>query len=232
MTAHYGARYESPESLIILTSAGRELAAGGGLAPLLRGYAEDYLTETASSYEIPTSRRSFLAEGGSAKVFSVGNRNLVVKEARPLGDQLLPALERMDTLINAVENHCPRWIDIPKHYGVLISKQDMTKQFLLMEKIDDGVTVGDVLHYNKQPREPHLKASVERLFHPVTEEVQKDIEHRFDQLRGHVRTALMAEYLSPDDYLPDIDHNAYNVVLEHLDTPVAGSNLKFWIIDQ
>jgi hypothetical protein len=225
-------QYESPESLIILTSAGRELFGQGRIGPALTAYVDEYLSEAAGKLDPRTPNRRYLADGGSAKVFTVGTHELVIKEAKPLGDQLLPALQRMDMLIGAVEQHCPRWIDIPKHYGVLISKHDPRKQFMLIEKIDCGVTVGDVLNYGKEPREEHLETHVERIFGPELSAVQAEVARRFKEMTGRLRTALMNEYLSQDEYLPDIDHNLYNIVLERLETPVAGSSLKFWVIDQ
>jgi hypothetical protein len=165
-------------------------------------------------------------------VFTVGDKQLVVKERTPgTTEHLLPALERMDKLMYAVENNCPRWIDIPKHYGILIPKNDMSREFMLMDKIDEGVTVGDILHHD-EPREPHISESVLRSFGPVTPALQDDIRERWDTLKVEVRRALMAEYMNPDELLPDIDHNEYNILVEKVDTPIAGSPYKFWIIDQ
>lgn len=233
--------YESPDSLITITGGGRELAANGGLAFILRQYAED----TVDDLETPT--RQFLAEGGNAKVFTVGGKRLVVKEAKMDGDQLLPAIDRMDLLLHAIEHHCPRWIDIPMHYGVLILKKDPSKQYLLIEKIDDGVTVGDIVNYHVDParveplikgepelpkREEHIRESVRRIFGEPTKELKNEINGRYEALKGLVRKALIAEYRSPDEFLPDLDYNPYNVLVDRVASPIAGSRHKFWIIDQ
>jgi hypothetical protein len=221
--------YESADNLIVLTGVGRKLIAGSNLAPLLHGYIDELLdTEPQPN---PTNR-TFLAEGGNAQVFTVGNTELVVKEKKPgTNEQLLPALERMDKLMFAIENNCPRWIDIPKHYGVILPKKDRKREFMLIEKIDEGITVGDIL-YHDQPREPHLSESLLRNFGPVTPELKQDINKRWELLKVEVRKALMAEHMNPDELLPDLDHNEYNILVEHADNPIAGSPYKFWIIDQ
>jgi hypothetical protein len=221
--------YETPDNFIVLTGVGRKLVASQNIVPLLHGYIDEIIHE--STDKVPKNRR-FLAEGGNAKVFSVGNTRLVVKEKKPGTDELLlPALERMDKLSFAIEKNCPRWIDIPKHYGVVMPKHDPSREFMLIEKIDDGITVGDILHHDT-PREPHLSESVLRNFGPVTPELRADISKRWDTLKYELRDALMAEHMNPDELLPDMDHNEYNILVEHADTPIAGSPYKFWIIDQ
>lgn len=103
---------------------------------------------------------------------------------------------------------------------------------MLMEKIDEGVTVGDVLHYNQEPREPHLRESLDRTYGPITPEFTEEIAGRFGMALGELRHALLAKYMKPEEYIPDIDKNPYNIVLEPLPEPLDGSYLKYWVIDQ
>jgi len=220
-------QYESPDALILLTEQGRKLAAAESISRLLRSYSYDY---QADKEELDTRR--FIAEGGNARVFSVKEARLAVKEKRPAGDDLFESLYRMDRLYHAVTHHCPDWIGIPKHYGIVALKEDTAKQFLLMEKIDEGVTVGDILHYRSVPREPHLKESTERLHGPITDEVIEEAAGRYEMILGHLRKALMAEYLKPETYIPDIDHNPYNIVVEPMANPDEDNSLKYWVIDQ
>lgn len=217
-------QFETDNSLIVVTGVGRQLLAGQHLSGLLHNYIDDHISGNDHT-------RHFLAEGANSQVYTVGDQPLVIKESKEDGDELLPALERMDTLINAVEKHCPRWIDIPKHYGVLISKQDYSKQFMLIEKIDDGITVGDIL----QPGDTEMRPTQNRIsdiFGNVTDDFKDEVSNRFSTLQTRMRVALMAEYMTPDTYLPDIDNNLHNVVMERLDTPIAGSHIKYWVIDQ
>ncbi len=229
-------QYESDRAIILLTGTGRKLVAGQNIGRLLRHYADDY----HHGREADTDTRRFMAEGGSARIFSLGDTSLAVKEKRLLGDDLFASLYRMDRLIDAVDNYDPgknaaydpSWIGVPQHYGIIAMKEDTRKQFMLMQKIDNGVTVGDVLGYHHEPREQHLKESIDNLYGGVTDEFQEEIAGRYGMTLGILRKALMAKYLSPDEYIPDIDQNPYNIVLEPLETPVGGSNIKFWIIDQ
>lgn len=224
-------QYESPTSIFLLTESGRRLLAAENVGRLLHSYADDY----HNGRESDKDTRRFLAEGGNARVFSVGNSRLAVKEKRPLGDDLFGALYRMDKLFHAVtvETECPEWIGLPQHYGIGIFKNDTSRQFMLMEKVDEGVTVGDVLNYHHtDQREPHLKESVDRLYGPVTDEFQHDIAKRHALALGELRSALVAKALSPDEFLPDIDHNLYNIVLEPFQDSSGQSSVKFWVIDQ
>lgn len=220
---------ETMESVILLTGAGRELLADQSVESTLLHYVDDL----RNNREGPDDTRRFLAEGANARVFSVGDERLVVKESKhdPDADQLLPAINRMDELLHAVENHCPRWIDIPKHYGVMLLKSNPSRQYMLIEKIDDGISVGDVLRTGT-PRVGLTYYTVEDIYGELSKKDLTDIADRYERLKSLLRHALMAEYLHPDTYLPDIDTNPHNVLLERASTPVAGSRYKFWVIDQ
>lgn len=225
-------QYESPDALILLTGVGRRLMAAGNIGRLLHLYADDY-----ANWEDPEKAkrtRRFLAAGGHAQVYSVGNSPFAVKERipEPDKDQLFAAINRMDQLIYAVDKHCPGWIGVPQHYGIIMLKRDIDRQYMLMQKIDEGVTVGDVLGRQNAHRPTAMKYVAEHLFHPITPDLKEEIAGRYGILRGEVTKALVAEHLSPDEFLPDIDRNPHNIVLERLPEPVDGSDIKFWIIDQ
>lgn len=220
--------YESPEAITLLTGVGRELIVAQHLGKLLRDYATDRQQDVEAG-----NVRLFLAEGGNARVFSVADTRLAMKEKRSgSSDNLFASLNRMDRLIHAAEEHAPKWIGIPQHYGITMRKTDPSRQFMLMEKIDDGVTIGDILGYDQEPREPHLKESITNIFGVPTPELREEIVERYAIAKQELRKALLAEYLSPDEFLPDIDHNRYNIIVEKLDTPVDESPYKFWVIDQ
>ena len=229
-------RYETPDSHVFLTSQGRELfGKNHGVSKSLREYAREaqieYATPRNGSYET----RTFLAEGQNARVFNVEGTGLVVKEKKTIGDDILKSLGRMDRLVSSVESHAPRWVDIPRHYGALVLKSDLGKQYLLMEKVDAGVSVGDIVAFREGldgAREPHLYNSVEDNFGSVTEDLVDEVESKFQLIRYILRDSLLSDGLSPDVYLPDLDYNRYNVLVEKIDTPVAGSDKKYWVIDQ
>lgn len=219
---------EYANEILTLTSVGRVYLAANNIATLLHDYVEDARAGRSSR----TDTRRYLAEGGNAQVFTLGDTSLAIKEKRSGSkEELLPSLYRMDTLADAIEKHCPRWIDIPPHYGVCVPKDDPTKQYMLMEQIDSGVTVGDVLGAYEQPRENHIRDSVFSIFGEVSLELQEEIQAQYVEYKGLLADALIKEKKVPDSILVDI-HNKYNTVIEPLPTPVAGKKFKLSVIDQ
>lgn len=228
---------ETPESFLFLTSQGRERVAMGGLSKILRGYADDYKDSNSrlgDDFWNPDTR-IHLATGANAKVYFVGNSEFVIKEQKEEADDLTQGLKRMDRLYDAIGKNTPRWIDMPKHYGIMVQKHPWI-QLMLMERIDAGVSVGDVLNFHKgidEARTPELYAAVVRNFDPENNpDIFEEVASRYKKIKGLVRKALVAESLSPDVYIPDLDHNPHNVMVEQLETPIAGSDKKYWIIDQ
>ena len=124
--------YDTPNSVVWLTGSGRQLLAGD---PRLHSYFQEYLEALNRDDFSSESARPFFARGSQSRVFSLGDKDLLVKEAKQNGELLIPSLERMDRLVDAVQRNCPRWIDVPHHYGVLMLKSDPSKQFMLLEKL-------------------------------------------------------------------------------------------------
>lgn len=221
---------DTPEAAFTVTSAGHELLQDGSLTDTLRDYLEDARTGRSTG----SDTRQFLAEGGNAVVYAVGDEPLVIKEKkRGSRDNLLPALGRMDRIVHAIEGQCPRWITLPPHYAVVVPRDDPDRQYMLIAKVDSGVTVGDLegLYSDEPPREPHLAAAATEYFGEVDDELMGYVGNRFKQMKGLVRDALYEQGLVPDSYLTDID-NSYNTLVEPLHTPVAGSRVRLSIIDQ
>src|SRR3569623_369889 len=107
-------RFETDEAILTLTSLGRSLWQDRAARLSL----QVYFNEVRAKREGGDSMRQFIAEGGNARVFAVGDSKLAVKEKRPgSSDKLLPSLERMDFLTYAIEACCPRWVATPKTYG-------------------------------------------------------------------------------------------------------------------
>ncbi len=223
-------QYETSTHLFVLTSLGRQLLRHRQMYNLFAQYKEDYLKGREGS----NGYRSFLAEGASGRVFTLGN-DLVVKESRPQKDSLFAALNRMDRLVDAVQKNCPSWIDVPAHYGIVMEKANTSKQFMLMKKIDHGVTVGDIIYAEDETTRMSsgiLTAGAFEKFGSVTPEIRDEVKERYDSLKDLIKLAILKERLNPEVYLPDIDYNPYNVVIEKLATPIAGSHIKYSIIDQ
>jgi hypothetical protein len=223
-------QYETPDYRILLTGVGRRLFATRRMHRLLGPYIADYLRDNKD----PDSHRPFLSEGGNAKVFSL-TEDFVVKESLPRSESsLFASMDRTDRLKDSVEKHCPRWIDIPDHYGAMISRSNIHKQFMLVQKIDHGVTVGDVINYqegeiNRSTGGALAYDSLEK-FGEITPQLKAEVFDRFDRMKIILADAVREEGLDVERFLPDINTNPYNVVLEKLDTPEAGSFVKYWVI--
>lgn len=215
---------------LTVTSAGRDLLVE---RPGTRQAILDYMAEAALKRESPDGIRRYLAEGNHARVYAVGDSGLVMKERKSIvADALWPAIQRMDYLAHIIQAHCPRWIDIPAHYGVYQTDNTHGKEYMLMEKVDDGVTVGDVLGAHDMPREPHIGAAVLRIFDGASVHTQSVVAEKFEEMKDFLKDGLRVEGRNPYDYLTDIDHNRYNAIVEPLTTPVAGSEYKLTLIDQ
>ena len=226
-------QYETSTHLFVLTSLGRHLLRERHMYKDFVRYTDDYMNDRQGNEDF----RSYLAEGANGKVYTLGD-DFVVKESRLLtqlapADSLLAALNRMDQLVDAVQKNCPSWIDVPAHYGIAVSKADTRKQFMLMQKIDHGVTVGDIILADES-RISHgiLTSEAFNKFGPITPELRTEVNDRYELLKYLVKTAIIKERLNPDVYLPDIDYNPHNVVIEKLATPIAGSQIKYSVIDQ
>ena len=226
-------QYETDSMLYLLTSSGRNLFRRNHISRLL----SSYIVNLENDSETSNGSREFLGEGANARVFSI-SEDLVVKESKHNAEPLsfLASTQRMDHLIDAIQKNCPRWIDVPNHYGVAVSRDGYSKQFMLIQKIDHGVTVGDILT-SAGDRDTRVEYgllnpyALER-FGRITPEIIEEVRERFKLLKAHVTSALIAEHLNPDEYVPDLENNPYNVVLERLDTPIADSNFRYWLIDQ
>lgn len=218
------------EGSLTVTSSGRDLLSN---RPEIKLAIEQYMIAVTEPQASTPGIRRFLAEGNHARVYSVGDTGLVMKERKSIvADPLWPAIQRMDFLADVIQKHCPRWIDIPAHYGVYQPDDTSGKEFMLMEKIDSGVTVGDVMGAHDMPREPHIGEAVMRIFRGVTPQTQIAVKSQFDEMKSQLKSGLITEGAAPDAFLTDIDHNMYNAIVEPLSTPVAGSHYKLTIIDQ
>lgn len=206
---------------VILTSQGRELFSRHPDAlKLMHEYRKSVIGRCAGASAI----RQHLKSGGNSDVYSVGP-DLAVKEG--LNTQsLMFALNRMDGLFSVIEKSVPRWIDIPAHYGLLYSRE-LDRQYMLMQKVDNGVTVEDVLSLDE---DPDTRQEVEAVLGPMDIDRQEEVRRRFALTGIVLNAALASNDLDPSDYLPDFHPG--NVLVTGVRTPIAGSNFKLWVIDQ
>ena len=156
-------------SVITVTAEGKSLLAKKGLTTkkLLV-----FMRASVGHEQKPHVRR-FIAGQGNGTVYALGTSGLAIKETA--GTQSIhSAVERMDSLYRILENatrngYLPAWIGLPKHYGYLTPPAGAknNRQYLLMEKIQDGVTVEDILSFDERGEEERNQVN-QRLGHTLT----------------------------------------------------------------
>ncbi len=217
-------RYLIDKGEVVLTSRGRELFHNNPeLWRDIHAYRNKLLGKVALG---ESSTREFFAKGTNARLYKL-NDTLLVKEAALNGMNMPLALKRMDTIQSVIENGAPRWIDMPVHYG-LLATQKLDRQYVLMDRVDAGITVEHIAA-------PEELSEVERRglhseFGAVSLDDQAEVADRYEQLKQILDQSLADADLVPSDYLTD--WHMGNVVVERLQTPIAGSNFKMWVIDQ
>lgn len=226
-------------SMVVVTAEGKNLLTRKGLTvkKLLV-----YMRASSEHVQEPHVRR-YIAAGGNGTVYELGNTGLAMKEAGAR-HSVHSAMERMDSLYQLLEHaivteHLPGWIGLPKHYGYLVPPIDAhnTRQYVLMEQIDGGVTVEDVLSILERG-DAERNLIEKRLGHPITDEDIADIGAQWQELQPLVQTAVNYENsLLPKDSrrsfkerVPDFHEG--NVLIEKLEKPIAGKRFKLWLIDQ
>ncbi len=224
--------YHINRGFIALTSRGQELlSTRPGVWPALHAYRQAVTEKGMGKTALPGAlgTRAYFASGGRSDVYEL-QPGLAIKEANN-EQSVWNALLRMDTLCSVIEGGLPRWLDIPTHYGALVSS-NLGTQFLLMQKIDSGLTVQDV---HSSVIERHLMSDmkleqVRREFGSVSNRDHEVIMNRFAESEALLRKGLISNGLMPEDYLPD--YHPGNVLVERSHTPVGGSDFKLWVIDQ
>ena len=218
--------YYIGNGVVVLTSMGRELIHDDpSILTDIHRYRQKRLGHTAALGS--ETVRSHFRSGGNSDVYELREGSgLVVKETST-AQAMYFALLRMDRLKTIIESDVPRWIDIPAHYG-LISSPSSTTDYMLMEKIDAGITVGDVV--DSSCEQVRANQGTLATFGPIDEEVKQEVSDRFTRAKILLDEAILSHDLLPVDYLPDWD--ASNVLVERLETPMAGSNYMLWVIDQ
>ncbi len=131
---------------LVLTQNGQELVSKRpSVLTDLKGYRHELLNPG-----MPASMRRPFRHGGNSDVYEVGDTDLVIKEA---GNEqsVWFSLERLDYLYGICEESLPPFIRVPEHYGALFSAK-LDRQFLLMQKVNNGFTIQDLLDDNSNPQ--------------------------------------------------------------------------------
>jgi len=226
-------QFEIEGGVIVLTSSGQEL---------LKHQNPHTFFESLRQYKDAVegrnhngNARQYLANGGNGEVYSIAGHSLVVKESRS-SHSLYSALQRMDTLSRVIETHLPHWVSVVPHYG-LITARNLDREYLLMQKIDNGISLEDLVQYvnRSSARSDSLTASIGKYFPNLN---HADIEVLLDQVRE--LEDKLKEYVNNSEALEQghtykslmPDPNYANILVEPLNTPIGGKRFKLWIIDQ
>lgn len=213
----------------IVTSSGKELFLGNKDLPykaLKRMFGQYRDAEITKDDSIV---REFLGEGAQAQVYGLGPR-LAVRETP--GNlpfyKTLGSISRMDRLATVVENGVPRWINVPHTYAIY-SDTEAHKQYTLMDKIDSGVTIQDMVGFDEATK--HSQERVLKEFgHRPTEREAADAARLFDEAGRILTNAIVAQGSNPDELLTDWFPR--NVIIEQKATPVGGERYLLSVIDQ
>lgn len=213
---------------LIVTSAGRELFVRPELGhQALRGLFSDYRKAELGDREVDT--RTFIGAGQQARVFGM-NDKLAVREVRgvPRFYTALSDLQRMDRLASVVEGGLPRWIDTPKIYA-MYGDSELNRQYTLMQKIDSGLTVEDIVTFEANDEVKQNRALAVLGRKPSNEEIETT-EYLFNRAKTILDAVISAHGQEPTEILTDWVMR--NVLVEPLKTPVGGQKTRLHIIDQ
>lgn len=193
--------------LVLTTRGGNLFRNNSDLWRAINQYRHDIKDHTSSV-------RKYFRSGGNSDVYSVGEHPLLIKETFS-AHSAWSSLDRMDYLYGICEGFMPPHINVPMHYGILFS-QKMTRQYLLMHKVNDGTTVADV--YNG--------------IYPVKPSLRRTVLEEYDKaemlIKRYIDTQLNQEECFTN-LLPDWERN--NVVVD-FDQPIGTYPFSLWIIDQ
>lgn len=132
---------------VVLTSRGLELLSyNPGLRHLLQEYRDEAVAVINGNLSESSSQvRSYFRTGGNSRVYKVAGSELLVKEGiKETRPSLWKALDSMDYLYGVCLKHLDPYVRVPDHYGLFIPA-DYQTEYLLMRKINSGITVQDVV---------------------------------------------------------------------------------------
>ncbi|MAG59378.1 hypothetical protein CMO96_01125 [Candidatus Woesebacteria bacterium] len=195
----------------VFTSSGRKLLFGD--TNLRREFGK-YKNELETRSGNPEFRRWFKS-GGNSDVYTLGDHPIVIKEGQP-GKSLWSALDRMDYLHWVCEEFLPPHVRVPDHYGGIFSRR-LKIEYLIMEKINDGITVEDVVHNGQLQIDPEIREAVKDTFSEAKVMLDRSIQQQ------------SLEELIGMELLPDWHEG--NVLVD-FENPKGKVPFTLWIIDQ
>lgn len=179
--------------------------------------------------------RTFFEADSNSRIYNLNaskyENELLVKETN--GSSMRESLYRLDKIkeiidMNRTNNNFPNWIDVPIHYG-MVAGDTLPSQFVLMQGIDNGINVRDVVNFGELNAKERL--GVIAVLGEVTPEMQEEVREGFTRAEDLLNNVIAEEtYQDPKRLLSD--WHTGNVVLEQLAEPIDGNNFRYWVIDQ
>lgn len=205
-------------SKLTLTSRGQELLKyNPDLRRVLHGYKDEATASNTKSSNEDELIRNFFRPGGNSRVYKVSDYELLVKEAKKgTRPSLEVALDSMDYLYGACLQYLAPYIRVPDHFGLFIAAETGV-EYLLMQKINSGITVKDVIRGRVS----------------VNEEIVKLVEEDFNGLKPKVLDAVQKVRQRFDIPFKNLltDWTDENVLVD-LTTQPRKKPYTLWIIDQ
>lgn len=222
-----------PDSLsfAIITAAGSELLKNEGetLSLLVRKYRAAKLGRFALFHSNSTIRHE-LGRGKEAVVYEMGER-FAIREEPGITEEhtAISKLERMNSINSLMEHSLPRWLSLPKHYGLLVDDKTQTT-YTLMERINGGVTVEDIINYPNLLSPEKIK-TVRNDMGNYIGDAKKKVPLLFEKAYEILSGEIKSKGHEPSHLLTD--WKPRNVIVEgHFMSPIAGSNYRLNVIDQ
>ncbi|MBP7806351.1 hypothetical protein KA057_01580 [Candidatus Gracilibacteria bacterium] len=211
---------------------------------LLSAYRESF-----EAGAIDDGVREYVNTGGEAAFYGIGESNVGVREVNRSDFNDEDALYRMDQIAHLLElGGLPRWVHTPIQYGILTIPRDVYAsgrtgtafdKFMIMEKIDSGVSVFDIVD---NPRSDKLSAAIKREFgfKSFNTDEYRAFQSEISVIFEEVKKKLHDTCIKHKDELPPgtsfetlfTDLLSRNMLVTLNKPPIGGSKYSFWIIDQ
>lgn len=228
--------YRDPQSIgfTVITAAGSELLEKQEevVNSLMRRYRAAEIGKEVGKIALwrrTEPIRQLLGEGREAKVYEMGEA-FAVREVEGITEEhsVIAKLERMDSINSVIEHGLPRWLNLPKHYGVRVDAQTQ-RTYTLMDRIDNGITVEDIIEYPKLPRSKIT--TVRNEMGGSIADAKKQVPALYENAYEILSAALKKNGKDPKRFLTDWIPR--NVIVEgRMTSPVANSRYRLSVIDQ
>lgn len=206
---------------MVLTSRGLELLSfNSPMQTLLQRYKEEVAQVRQGQFlpAVDAVARRFFRSGGNSSLYKVGDSEVLIKEGKRAGrPSLWESLDRMDYLYGICMGYLDPDVRVPDHYGLYTPPDPTEPEYLMMRKINNGVTVEDVARKRVS----------------LPDQLKDQVEQDFSSLKTRVRAVIQKvqqfQQIPYRNLLPDwTDAN----VLVDFTTHTRTRSYTLWIIDQ